>query len=124
MGSGLNRMSVARSGTDPEKNEYLMKRFSLLLLPVLAACEMPPQLDENGNPILPPLPPRVQAAVPDGMPRWAVFEAANGCWAVSFEASEPRTGRPLRDATGRWVCNEGVTPPDEVPAEPVEEPAA
>ena len=95
-----------------------MKTFkTLLLLPVLAACQMQPQLDENGNPILPPLPPQVQAAMPEGMPRAFVFES-NGCWAVGLEAGEPRQGRPLRDATGRWVCNDGVTPPDEIPADP------
>lgn len=94
-----------------------MKRLALVLLPLLAACEMPPQLDENGQPILPPLPPQVRAAMPDGMPRDFVFEAANGCWAVGLEAGEPRQGRPLRDAAGNWVCNDGVIPPDQIAAE-------
>ena len=89
----------------------------LILLTTIAACAEIQQFDEDGNPILPPLPANVQAAMPDGMPRAFVFEA-NGCWAVGIEASDPRQGRPLRDATGRWVCNEGVTPPDEIPAEP------
>ncbi|MEL6570122.1 MAG: hypothetical protein AAFQ64_00585 [Pseudomonadota bacterium] len=95
-----------------------MKSFKpLLLLPALAACDLPPQLDENGNPILPPLPPQVQAAMPEGMPRSFVFESANGCWAVGLEAGEPRQGRPLRDAAGNWVCNDGVIPPDQIAAE-------
>ncbi len=95
-----------------------MKSFKpLLLLPALAACDVPPQLDENGNPILPPLPPQVQAAMPEGMPRSFVFEAANGCWAVGLEAGTPRQGRPLRDAAGNWVCNDGVIPPDQIAAE-------
>lgn len=89
-----------------------------LLLPLLAACaDIAPRVDENGNPILPPLPARVQAAMPDGMPRDFVFQDANGCWAVGLEAGTPRQGRPLRDVTGRWICDDGVTPPDEVVAE-------
>lgn len=90
----------------------------LLVLPLLAACaEIGPRVDENGQPILPPLPPQVQAAMPDGMPRDFVFEAANGCWAVGLEAGTPRQGRPLRDAAGNWVCNDGVIPPDQIAAE-------
>ena len=90
----------------------------LILLTVLAACADIQRVDEDGNPILPPLPPQVQAAMPEGMPRAFVFQDRNGCWAVGLEAGEPRTGRPLRDASGRWVCNDGVTPPDEIPVEP------
>jgi hypothetical protein len=95
-----------------------MKRLiPLIILPLVAACAdlTPLPLDENGVPIQPPpppLPPQVQAAMPDGMPRDFVFEAANGCWAVGIEAGEPRTGRPLRDVDGNWVCNDGVIPPD------------
>ena len=89
---------------------------ALCLLSLLAACEMPPELDEDGNPILPPLPPHVQAVLPDGLPRAFVFETG-GCWAVGIEAGDPRVGRPLRDPKGRWVCNEGVTPPDALEGE-------
>lgn len=99
-----------------------MKRLiPLIALPLIAACAdiAPVQLDENGVPIPPPpppLPPQVQAAMPEGMPRDFVFEAANGCWAVGIEAGEPRRGRPLRDAAGNWVCNDGVIPPDQIAA--------
>ena len=99
-----------------------MKRLiPLIILPLVAACAdlTPVELDENGVPIPPPpppLPPQVQAAMPDGMSRDFVFEAANGCWAVGIEAGEPRTGRPLRDAAGNWVCNDGVIPPDQIAA--------
>lgn len=99
-----------------------MKRLiPLLVLPLVVACAeiAPVQLDENGVPIPPPpppLPPQVQAAMPDGMPRSFVFEVANGCWAVGIEASEPRQGRPLRDAAGNWVCNDGVIPSSEIAA--------
>lgn len=97
-----------------------MKALKLtLVLPLLAACAEIQQFDDEGNPILKPLPPRVQAALPPGMPRAFVFEGGNGCWAVGLEAGTPRQGRPLRDASGRWICNDGVTPPDEIPAEPV-----
>jgi hypothetical protein len=99
-----------------------MKRLiPLFVLPLIAACAdlTPGPVDENGVPIPPPPPPlpaQVQAAMPDGMPRDFVFEAANGCWAVGIEAGEPRTGRPLRDAAGNWVCNDGVIAPDQIAA--------
>lgn len=91
-----------------------MKRLiPLLILPLVAACVdlTPLPVDKNGVPIPPPPPPlpeAVAAAMPDGMPRGFVFETANGCWGVGIEAGEPRTGRPLRDAAGNWVCNGGV----------------
>jgi hypothetical protein len=107
-----------------------MKRLiPLLVLPLVAACAdlTPGPVDENGVPIPPPPPPlpaQVQAAMPNGMPRDFVFEAANGCWAVGNEAGEPRTGRPLRDAAGNWVCNEGVIAPDQIEATAETLPAA
>lgn len=100
-----------------------MKRLiPLLLLPMMMACQVLPELDDNGVPIPPPpppLPPQVQAAMPDGMPRSFVFEGSDGCWAVGIEAGEPRSGRPLRDANGTWVCNDGVIPPDQIAAAPL-----
>lgn len=106
-----------------------MKRLiPLLVLPLIAACaDLTGPVDENGVPIPPPpppLPPQVQAAMPDGMPRDFVFEAANGCWAVGIEAGEPRTGRPLRDAAGNWVCNDGVIAPDQIETTAATLPAA
>jgi hypothetical protein len=99
-----------------------MKRLlPLLMLPLLAACLEPVQLDENGQvipPAPPPLPPQVQAAMAPGIPRAFVFELGNGCWAVGIEASEPRAGRALRDENGNWVCNDGVVAPDAVAVAP------
>jgi len=91
-----------------------MKRLiPLLVLPLIAACaDLTGEVDENGVPM------------PDGMPRDFVFEAANGCWAVGIEAGEPRTGRPLRDAAGNWVCNDGVVAPDQIETTAATLPAA
>jgi hypothetical protein len=101
-----------------------MKRLlPLLMLPFLAACLEPVNLDENGQVIPtppPPLPPQVVAAMEPGIPRAFVFELGNGCWGVGIEASEPRSGRALRDANGNWVCNDGVVAPDAVAVAPAE----
>jgi hypothetical protein len=96
-----------------------MKRILLICtFGLLSACIEPVQYDENGKVIPPPpkpLPPQVQAAMAPGIPRAFVFELNNGCWGVGIEASEPRSGRPLRDIDGNWVCNDGVIAPDAKP---------
>jgi hypothetical protein len=100
-----------------------MKRLlPLALLPLLAACEVPP--DEAGatsargriaslldrpeaEPA--PLPPQVLAALPSGVPPTVVTRNADGCYLLTIEVTTPPTGYPLRDAAGTPVCDGDAT---------------
>ena len=89
-----------------------MKRLlPLALLPILAACEVPPE-ELAGTPtsgeataVAPaPLPPQVLSALPAGVPTSVVTRNADGCYLLTLEVTTPPTGYPLRDAAGNQVC--------------------
>ena len=90
-----------------------MKRLlPLALLPLLAACEVPPEEmggslfeEPSAEPAAPaPLPPQVLAALPAGVPPSVVTRNADGCYLLTLEVTTPPTGYPLRDAAGNPVC--------------------
>jgi hypothetical protein len=100
-----------------------MKRLlPLCLLPLLAACEAPPQDGPVGRvaniferpeaepPAPEPLPPQVLAALPAGVPPSVVQRSGDGCYLLSIEVTTPPSGYPLRDAAGNLVCDAGATP--------------
>jgi hypothetical protein len=99
-----------------------MKRLlPLALLPLLAACEVPPdgsgaasgdlasifERPEAEPPAPEPLPPQVLSALPAGVPPSVVKQGADGCYLLTIEVTNPPTGYPLRDATGTPVCEGG-----------------
>ncbi|HVG48124.1 MAG TPA: hypothetical protein VM899_08320 [Rubellimicrobium sp.] len=98
-----------------------MKRLlPLCLLPLLAACEAPPQDGPAGRianiferseaeaaepPAPAPLPPQVLAALPAGVPPTVVQRGGDGCYILTIEVTTPPSGYPLRDALGNPVCD-------------------
>ena len=94
-----------------------MKRLPLLLPLLLAACVAPPEerlppsifsvfQGPAAEPAAPePLPPQVLAALPPGVPPSIVVRNVDGCYIVAIEVTDPPSGYPLRDASGRPVCD-------------------
>lgn len=90
-----------------------MTRLSLLLpLLALAACAGADRgFPLGGRAGLPepappePLPPRVLAALPAGVPPSVVTRNADGCYLITLERTDPPTGFPLTDAAGDRICD-------------------
>ena len=84
----------------------MIRYFTLLLLPVLAACDDTAMNAAMGvEPEAPVYPPAVIAALPTGVPPSVAFLGPDGCYAVGIEVTDPQQGYPLRDATGQPVCD-------------------
>lgn len=81
-----------------------MSRYlSFLLLPLAAACAVPPP-PESDRDILPTLPPEVASVLPPGTPVSSVFQNTDGCYLFSIERTDPPSGFQVRDANGIPIC--------------------
>lgn len=101
-----------------------MTRFTpFLLTALLAGCAAPVVIPGiTPEPEAPPpavVPAQVAPFLPPGTPPSVVFQDAAGCYLYSIEVTNPPSGFPVRDDSGRPVC-EGQpttigTPPAPVP---------
>ena len=88
----------------------LMLPFAVL--PFLAACELPP--DPNLEPEERVLPAEVRSYLLPGQPESIVVQDPDGCYLISVELTEPRSGYYLRDRlTDEPLCygRDGVRTP-------------
>lgn len=93
-----------------------MKRlFTLAPVLLLAACaqspifqHLPPSLGGPEPVVEPegpkPVPPEVAPYLPPGVPGSLVMLDINGCYVFSLEVTNPQTGFPVLDGTGKQVC--------------------
>lgn len=92
----------------------VIRILPLAALPLVAACD--PATMANLGLAEPPapeevvLPPNVVAALPPGAPASVVFQAPDGCYLISVELTDPRSGFPVRDAAGNPICEGGAPP--------------
>ena len=81
-----------------------MSRFlSFLLLPLVAACAVPPPPGSDRD-VPPTLPAEVASVLPPGTPVSSVFQNTDGCYLFSIERTDPPSGFQVRDANGIPIC--------------------
>jgi hypothetical protein len=91
------------------KEKTVTRLTPFLLIAALAGCTAPLYLPgttpPDAAPAAPaPLPAEVAPFLPPGTPSSVVFQDASGCYLYSIERTDPPSGFPVRDASGRQIC--------------------